>query len=100
AVFRAADHVPPQLAGPASIMQPALDPLSHKNRELGIHKLVGILVDAKLVPEHGPAIEPPFEHPAPRVQAGGTLQPALLTEEIRLLFRPIVLQVSRWDRLK
>ena len=33
---------------------PALDPLSHKNRELGIHKLVGILVDAKLVPEYGP----------------------------------------------
>ena len=28
------------------------------------------------------------------------LRPALLPEEIGLLFRPIVLQVSRWDRLK
>jgi len=81
-------------------MQPAIDPLSHKNRELGIHKLVGILVDAKLVPEHGPAIAPPFEHPVLRVQADGRLDVALLPEEIGLLFRPIVLQVSRWDRLK
>ena len=100
ALFTAAEYVPPQLAGSASIMTPAVDPLSHKNRELGIHKLVGILVDAKLVPEYGPAIEPPFEHPALRVQADGTLQVALLPEEIGLLFRPIVLQVSRWDRLK
>ncbi len=100
ALFTAAEYVPPQLAGSASIMTPALDPLSHKNRELSIHKLVGILVDAKLVPEHGPAIEPLFERPALRVQADGTLQPALLPEEIGLLFRPIVLQVSRWDRLK
>src|SRR5262245_19028954 len=100
ALFTAAEYVPPQVAGPSSIMQPAIDPLSHKNRELGIHKLVGILVDARLVAEHGPAIEPPFEHPALRVQADGTLQHALVPEEIGLLFRPIVLQVSRWDRLK
>jgi trehalose synthase len=100
ALFTAAEYIPPQLAPPASIMQPAVDPLSHKNRELGIHKLVGILVDAKLVPEHGPAIVPPFEYPALRVQVDRTLQLALIPEEIGLLFRPIVLQVSRWDRLK
>jgi trehalose synthase len=100
ALFTAAEYVPPQLAGSASIIHPALDPLSHKNRELGIHKLVGILVDAKLVPQHGPAIERPFEHPALRLQGDGTLRPALLPEEIGLLYRPIVLQVSRWDRLK
>ena len=100
ALFTATEYVPPQLAGRASIVQPALDPLSHKNRELTIHKLVGILVDARLVPPLGPTIEPPFERPALRLQADGTLQPALLPEEIELLFRPIVLQVSRWDRLK
>jgi trehalose synthase len=99
-LFTAAEYVPPQLAGAVSIVRPALDPLSHKNRELTIHKLVGILVDAKLVAEHGPAIVPPFEHPTLRLQADGTLSPALLPEEIGLLFRPIVLQVSRWDRLK
>jgi len=100
ALFTAAEYVPPQLTGRSSVMQPAIDPLSHKNRELAIHKLVGILVDAKLVPEHGPAIAPPFEHPALRLQADGTLAVALVPEEIGLLFRPIVLQVSRWDRLK
>ena len=100
AVFTAVEYVPPQLARPVSIIHPGIDPLSHKNRELSLHKLVGILVDAKLVPEYGPAIVPPFEHPALRVQADGTLRPALVPEEIGLLFRPIVLQVSRWDRLK
>src|SRR5262249_5277544 len=98
ALFTAAEYVPPQLAGPVSIVQPALDPLSHKNRELTVHKLVGILVDAKLVPPLGPTIEPPLEHPPLRLQADGRLRPALLPDE--LLFRPIVLQVSRWDRLK
>jgi trehalose synthase len=100
ALFTAAEYVPPQLAGSASIMTPALDPLSHKNRELSIHKLVGILLDARLVPDHGPAVEPPFERPALRVQSDGTLEPALMPEDIGLLYRPIVLQVSRWDRLK
>jgi trehalose synthase len=100
AVFTAAEYVPPQFAGPVSIVHPALDPLSHKNRELPVHKLVGILVDAKLVPPLGPTIEPPFEHPVLRLQADGSLRPALLPEDIELLFRPIVLQVSRWDRLK
>jgi trehalose synthase len=100
AVFTAAEYVPPQLARAASVIQPGIDPISHKNRDLSIHKIVGILVDAKLVPEYGPSIVPPFEHPALRVQGDGTLRPALVPEEIGLLFRPIVLQVSRWDRLK
>jgi trehalose synthase len=100
AVFTAAEYVPPQLAGSASIIHPGIDPLSHKNRELSIHKLVGILVDAKLVPAYGPAIVPPFAHPALRVHVDGSLGSALEPEEIGLLFRPIVLQVSRWDRLK
>ncbi len=99
-LFTAAEYVPPQVAGPVSIVRPGLDPLSHKNRHLTIHKLVGILIDARLVAEYGPAIEPPFEHPAMRLQADGSLSPALLPEEIGLLFHPIVLQVSRWDRLK
>jgi len=97
AVFTAAEYVPPQLARSATVMPPSIDPLSHKNRDLSVHKLVGILVDAKLVPEHGPAIVPPFDHSVQRVQADGTLRPALVPEEIGLLFRPIVLQVSRWD---
>src|SRR5262249_26782947 len=100
AVFTATEYVPPQLARSTSVIHPGIDPLSHKNRYLSIQKLVGILVDAKPVPEHGPAIVPPFEHPAQRVQADGTLRPALVPEEIGLPFRPIVLQVSRWDRLK
>lgn len=100
AVFTAAEYVPRQLGGSASIIHPGLDPLTHKNRELGLHKLVGILVDAKLVPQSGPTMMPPFEHPALRVQGDGTLRHALVPEDIGLLYRPIVLQVSRWDRLK
>src|SRR5262249_48881202 len=54
AVFSAAEYVPRQLASPVSIIHPGIDPLSHKNRELSLHKLVGILLDAQLVPEYVP----------------------------------------------
>ncbi len=100
AVFSAPEYIPSYLAGYATIIHPALDPLSHKNRELLIHKLVGILCDAALVPPYGPVIAPPFPEPARRFQSDGSWAPATVPEDIGLLFRPIITQISRWDRLK
>jgi trehalose synthase len=45
-------------------------------------------------------LTPPFEAPALRLRPDGSFTPATLDEDIGLLFRPIVTQVSRWDRLK
>jgi trehalose synthase len=85
------------LAAHASLIYPALDPLSHKNRDLAVNKLVGVLVNSGLQPPYGPVPSEDYEHQVERIMPDGSAGPAT---EMGLLFRPIVLQVSRWDRLK
>jgi trehalose synthase len=100
AVFSVQDYVPSFLADRASVIHPSLDPLSHKNRELSLHKLVGILSDAGLTEPHWPLVAPPWPEGARRLQADGTWEPATTPEDMGLLARPIITQVSRWDKLK
>lgn len=100
AVFTAPEYIPGCFAGRATTIPPGLDPLSHKNRILPIHKLVGILVDAALLQPLGPVLAPPFAQGVARLRPDGAWQPAATREDLGLLFRPIITQVSRWDRLK
>lgn len=99
-VFSVADYVPAALRDRASIIAPAIDPLSHKNRDLHVHKLTGVLVAADLVPASHPQISPPFEKCALRLSPDGSFVRATHPEDLGLLFRPIVTEVSRFDRLK
>ena len=99
-VFSAPEYIPAWLAGRASVIYPGIDPLSHKNRDLTPHKLTGILCNAGLAKEHAPVLTPAFPQPAQRLQPDGSFGSALLPDEIGFLYRPIVAQVSRWDRLK
>jgi trehalose synthase len=99
-VFTLADYIPSFLRGSVSVITPGLDPLSHKNRDLSTHKHVGILACSQLIPEYGPMLVPPFGRPAERLQLDGSFRPASEVEDFGLLFRPIVSQISRWDRLK
>ncbi|MFZ0429953.1 MAG: glycosyltransferase [Acidobacteriota bacterium] len=99
AAFSTSDYIPSFLAGRSSVLTPAIDPLSHKNRDLSPHKLVGILCNAGLQNPHHPVLTPAWEDQAKRLAADGTFVPAT-ENEIGLLFRPIICQVSRWDRLK
>lgn len=100
AVFSVPQYIPRFLADHATVIHPSLDPLSHKNRELSLHKLVGILSDAALTESHWPLVAPPWPEGARRLQADGTWEPATTPEDIGLLARPIITQVSRWDKLK
>lgn len=100
AVFTAPEYIPSSLAGRATIIHPAIDPLSHKNKPLNVHEVVGVLANAALIKPWGPVITPSFAEPAKRLQADGGWAPATEPEDFGLLFRPIVTQVSRWDRLK
>jgi trehalose synthase len=100
AVFSAPEYIPSYLVGRSTVIHPALDPLSHKNRSLPIHKLVGILCNAGLIEPASPVLTPPFPEQAQRLQPDGEWAAATLPSDIGLLFRPIVTQVSRWDRLK
>jgi trehalose synthase len=99
-VFSVQNYIPSFLADRASVIHPSIDPLSHKNRELSLHKLVGILSDAGLTEPHWPLVAPPWPEGARRLQADGTWEPATTPEDIGLLARPIITQVSRWDKLK
>ena len=100
AVFTAPEYIPDYFAGRSSIITPGIDPASWKNREISTNKLFGIMCNSGLAVERNPILTPPWDHQAQRLQPDGTFAPATNGEEIGLGFRPIILQVSRWDRLK
>ncbi|MDX1674331.1 MAG: glycosyltransferase [Longimicrobiales bacterium] len=99
-VFSADEYVPDYFRDRARIIYPSIDPLSDKNRELHLHAIVGILSNGALSVPPGPVVQPPFAHIAERLQADGIWAPAVLPADIGLLIRPVVTQISRWDRLK
>lgn len=99
-VFSIDDYVPRFLAEKTEIIPPAIDPLSHKNRDLSAHKLSGVLCNAGLCCASQEVLTPDFEHQAKRVQPDGSLGPATEPADLEMLFHSTVTQVSRWDRLK
>jgi trehalose synthase len=100
AVFSAPEYIPEQLVGRASVIHPGVDPLSPKNRELTLRETVEVLCNGGLIPYPSPTVYGLFPSLAQRVGPDGTLAPAYLGDSVGLLTRPIVTQVSRWDRLK
>ncbi len=100
AIFSCPEYIPSFLANKAGIITPAIDPLSYKNRELSPHKLAGILKNSGLVRSRHPVVPEAFAEQATRLRADGSF--AALDEEtdIGIPFRPLVTQISRWDRLK
>jgi trehalose synthase len=100
AVFSASEYIPDYLSERASVIQPGIDPCGHKNRDLSPHKLVGVLCNAGLKKQYHPVLTPPFSASALRLNGSGRFEPASNDHEIGLLYRPIVTQISRWDRLK
>jgi trehalose synthase len=100
AVFSAKEYVPPYLADRAVIIYPAIDPLSPKNRELGVHHTVAVLSNAGIAVPPGPLWTPPYRQMARRLAPDGSFYPATASGDFGLLTRPIITQISRWDRLK
>jgi trehalose synthase len=100
AVFTTRAYVPGFLANRASIIRPAIDPLGDKNRELRTHRLTGVLCNASLAVEHTPLVAEPYRAPAQRLGPGGSWRPAHADGDLGLITRPVVTQISRWDRLK
>lgn len=100
AVFSAPEYIPDYFARRATIISPGIDPLSDKNRELSLHKLVGTLAESGLAVSPGPRLNPPYEHQARRLYPDGSVAVANGREDLGLLTRPVVTQISRWDRLK
>jgi trehalose synthase len=99
-VWTATEYIPHYLSSNVAVIHPSIDPLSHKNRELSAHKLIGVLCNSALLRQYGPVLTPPFETPVQRLKPDGSFAPATQADELGVPFRPIVTQISRWDRLK
>jgi trehalose synthase len=99
-IFSAPDYIPGFCSGHATVIYPGIDPFSPKNRELGLHRTVGILSNAGLAVAPGPLVNEPYKWQAQRLSSDGEFHPANVRGDFGLLTRPIVTQISRWDRLK
>ncbi|MBN1471436.1 MAG: glycosyltransferase [Syntrophaceae bacterium] len=96
-IFSAPEYIPDYCADRSTIIHPAIDPLSHKNQELSVTKLTGILCNSGLLTPYEPVVTPNFRNRVTMLTENGSY---VVPNHLGLLFRPIVLQVSRWDRLK
>ena len=90
-VFSRGAFAPPFLAPDRlAIIAPSIDPLSAKNRELSRAQVASLLASADLVSRRTPVLADLLARPADIVREGGAPGPRV----------PLVVQVSRWDRLK
>ena len=99
AVFSAPEYIPTRLARRASVVFPGIDPLTAKNRDLSLRRTVEIMCSGGLIPCPGPSVPGSFSGQVQRVNPDGSISRAS-AENLGLLTRPIVTQISRWDRLK
>ncbi len=100
AIFSAPEYIPGMLSDRAHVIFPGINPITEKNRELGLHKTVGVLANSGLAVAPGPLVTPPYAQRAQRLGGDGAFHPANVNGDFGLFTRPIVTQVSRWDRLK
>ncbi|MBW2424162.1 MAG: glycosyltransferase [Deltaproteobacteria bacterium] len=100
-IFSRASYVPAALADLNNVVvQPSIDAFSPKNQEMGPQVVRAILVHVGLIEGPGPEVAPTFvrqdgsvdevQHKADLIRCGR----APRSDE------PLVVQVSRWDRLK
>jgi trehalose synthase len=81
-----------------AVIPPSIDPFSPKNQEMSPEQVAAILGAAGL---EVPTVEGPAEFRRLRGDVAHISRAAVLTEDERLQpSTPLVLQVSRWDRLK
>jgi trehalose synthase len=99
-VFSAPEYAPDAFEGKGTVLYPAIDPLSPKNEDLSLRRTVSILANSALLSHSSPVLTPVYRQVAMRLQVHGEFGPANMSEDIGLLSRPVITQVSRWDRLK
>ncbi|MCP4978076.1 MAG: glycosyltransferase [Maribacter sp.] len=99
-VFSLTSYVPEALIEKTSIIPPAIDPLSHKNRILWMSKCLGILQQSGIIREQLPLLYPNYKNQVRRVMPDGSFNTVNHDEELDIIFHPTMLQISRWDRLK
>ncbi|NNL07723.1 MAG: glycosyltransferase [Croceitalea sp.] len=99
-VFSLQEYVPKILRANTSIIPPAIDPLSHKNRALQLHKCIGILFQSGIIDDGKKILYHKYKHQVRRVMPDGSFDRPNAKNELNFIYRPIVTEISRWDRLK
>ncbi len=99
-VFSLPSYVPKNLKSRTSIIPPAIDPLSHKNRELQLHKCIGILYQSGILDDHKAILYDRYDHLVRKVMPDGSFGTLDEGTNLNFIYRPIVTEISRWDRLK
>lgn len=99
-VFSLPSYVPKPLKKKTSIIPPAIDPLSHKNRELQLHKCIGILYQSGILDDHEAILYHRYNHLVRKVMPDGSFDVLDAGKSLGLIYRPIITEISRWDRLK
>lgn len=99
-VFSLEDYVPDRLKNKATIITPAIDPLSHKNRKLQIQKCIGILHQSGIINDREPVLYPFYSHQVRRVMPDGSFDHVNHKSPLDIIYRPVITEISRWDRLK
>lgn len=95
-LFTCAQYIPQYFTNRAWLLPPSVDPLSTRNRELSLHQIIAILTAAGVLPTHPQVLHEPFAAPVLRLnQKGQWRRP----EDMELLYRPMVTQISQWDYL-
>jgi trehalose synthase len=100
AVFSAPEYIPERLARRSTVVYPGIDPLSPKNRDLSLRQAIEVMCNGGLVSCPGPTVGDRFAGLVQRLRPDGIWASAAEGDGFGLLTRPIVTQVSRWDRLK
>lgn len=99
-VFSLPSYVPAGLKHKTSIIPPAIDPLSHKNRALHTDKCVSILLQGGIANGREPLIYGFYNHQARRVMPDGSFNTVNHNSNLDIIYRPTITEISRWDRLK
>ncbi len=99
-IFSLPEYVPRNLKKKTSVIPPAIDPLSHKNRTLNLHKCIGILHQSGIIDEDIRILYHPYKHQVRRVMPDGSFGSVNQHNKLDFIYRPIVTEISRWDRLK
>ncbi len=99
-VFSLPGYIPGFLTDRSTVITPAIDPLSHKNRALQLHKCIGILHQSGIINDRKPVLYPFYKHQVRRVMPDGSFNTVNTHSNLDLIYRPIITQISRWDRLK
>jgi trehalose synthase len=99
-VFSRREYVPAWLGGDIRIIPPSIDPFSTKNEDMAVDTVQAIVAHAGLIQDPGTGAAPVFTR-----RDGSPGRVDLRADIVRagpspLPQTPLVVQVSRWDRLK